>query len=229
MLLARGHAGALPSRSMASTTEDERRERKAELRSVFRHRRRVLDGAERERLDAAIREHLLSAVTSTGARSVGAYVAFDGEPDILPLLPAFFELGLQLALPVLCGEEGKRRDLRFHRWTPASAMQANAFGIEEPRGTEPLTLGELDLLLLPLVAWCRDGMRLGMGAGYYDRALAALETGKPGPRRVGVAYGAQEAPALPRDSWDAPLDAVVTEDGWIDCLRAPTAPDPGAP
>ncbi|MEJ2534691.1 MAG: 5-formyltetrahydrofolate cyclo-ligase, partial [Gammaproteobacteria bacterium] len=94
----------------------------------------------------------------------------------------------------------------------------------EPRDTEAMTVRELDLLLMPLVAWSRDGTRLGMGAGYYDRVLGAVEDAGQGPLRVGVAYAVQEARALPVDACDVPLHAVVTENGWVDCRQG--SPEP---
>ncbi len=71
-------------------------------------------------------------------------------------------------------------------------------------------------MLLPLVAWDRTGTRLGMGSGWYDRTLAR-DTIRAS--RVGVGWALQEADALPRDDWDLPLDAVVTERGWFTCTR----------
>ena len=68
-----------------------------------------------------------------------------------------------------------------------------------------------DVILLPLIGFDRALNRLGQGAGYYDRACAAL----PDARRIGLAWNVQEWPALPADPWDVPLDAVATQREWI--------------
>jgi 5-formyltetrahydrofolate cyclo-ligase len=76
----------------------------------------------------------------------------------------------------------------------------------------------LDVVVLPLVGFDRRGNRLGMGAGYYDRALRRrLDTTRHWrrPRLVGVAFACQELPAIPVSPWDVPLDLIVTEHGVI--------------
>jgi len=79
---------------------------------------------------------------------------------------------------------------------------------------QPLPSAEIcnpDLILTPLVGFDRSLNRLGQGAGYYDRAFAAL----PDSLRIGIAWSIQECDGLVPDSWDMPLDAVLTEKEWI--------------
>ncbi len=64
---------------------------------------------------------------------------------------------------------------------------------------------------MPLLAFDRAGRRLGYGAGYYDRTLAAL----PGRRAIGCGFAAQEVPTVPVEAHDRRLDAIATEDGVI--------------
>jgi 5-formyltetrahydrofolate cyclo-ligase len=72
---------------------------------------------------------------------------------------------------------------------------------------------ELDLILLPLVAFDESGQRLGMGGGFFDRSLAFLAWRQHWrkPHLIGLAYDFQKVAALPREPWDVPLDAVVTD------------------
>ena len=95
-------------------------------------------------------------------------------------------------------------------------MRANHMGISEPVGGAAVDLEKLDLVLMPLVAWDRQGRRLGMGGGYYDRAFKRV-LGLDRPERVGVAWSLQEADELPQESWDVSLHAVVTEKEWFTC------------
>jgi 5-formyltetrahydrofolate cyclo-ligase len=69
-------------------------------------------------------------------------------------------------------------------------------------------------MLLPLVAYDLHGGRLGMGAGWYDRTLAAHSQR---PLRVGVGWALQRHERLPMDDWDQPLHAVLNEKGWFTC------------
>ena len=77
----------------------------------------------------------------------------------------------------------------------------------------------IGVVLTPLVAFDAEGSRLGMGAGYYDRCLATVAPPHR-PQVVGIAYELQRADHLPSESWDIPLDAVVTELGWQACTAA---------
>jgi 5-formyltetrahydrofolate cyclo-ligase len=67
-----------------------------------------------------------------------------------------------------------------------------------------------DLIITPLLAFDRDGGRLGQGGGYYDRTFAAC----PHILRVGLAYAGQEAPSLPMEAHDQRLHGVLTETGY---------------
>ena len=76
-------------------------------------------------------------------------------------------------------------------------------------------LSQLDIVLLPLLAFDDRGNRLGMGGGYYDRLFASrLHRKTKQPLRVGLAFDCQQAERLPMQAWDVPLHAVVTESGW---------------
>lgn len=201
-------------------------EQKRALRGRFRARRRALATDQRSDFDLAIRHYLLEHAAVAGARRVAAYWAFDGEPDLAPLLGELAGRGVNILLPVLGPSDDSRTEagadtaqsptLRFHPWRPGAEMSPNQLGIQQPVAAEPPPLPGIDTVLIPLVAWDRAGGRLGMGAGYYDRLFAPFrEAGTP--LRVGVAYEAQRADALPVDAWDVPLHAVVTESGWFTC------------
>ena len=101
---------------------------------------------------------------------------------------------------------------RHHR------LRGNMFGIPEPlhgsRGRLPVR--HLDTILVPLVGFDAQGHRLGMGAGFYDRALRPrLDRTQPfrRPRLIGVAYSIQQVDRLDPAPWDVALDLVVTERG----------------
>src|SRR5687767_13746260 len=99
-------------------------------------------------------------------------------------------------------------------------MRRNRFGIPEPTGRR-CAPQQLDLVLLPLVAFDRRGARLGMGGGFYDRTFAFLRVaGRRKPRLVGLAHHFQEVAQLPREPWDVPLAAIVTERGWVSVKTA---------
>lgn len=191
---------------------------KPELRAQYRRARAGIDKTQRQSWTAELNRRLLAAPEVTSAGCVGGFLAFDGEPDIRFTLTQLARRGIKVALPVLPAATAPQdQGLAFRFWTPATPLNPNRFGISEPQGTPTVAITALDVLLIPLVAWDRSGLRLGMGGGWYDRTL-----GQEGmrARRVGVGWGLQEAEALPREPWDQALDAMVTENGWFTFAEA---------
>ncbi len=146
-------------------------------------------------------------------------MADDGELDAGPLLAHMHRLGKGCFLPVLPGHPPR---LKFARYEPACngrALAPGRFGIATPRG-KAFPIAHLDVVFVPLVAFARNGARLGRGGGFYDRALAS-RAGRPEPLRVGLAHALQEVPVdrLPTEPWDVHLDIIVTPDELIHARR----------
>jgi 5-formyltetrahydrofolate cyclo-ligase len=116
--------------------------------------------------------------------------------------------GWTLALPRIAGEE-----LEFHRVTDLSTLAAGKFGTREPLPGDVILPGQTGVILTPGVAFDRAGARLGRGGGFYDRLLsdASLKA-----RRIAVCFGCQLVERVPVEPHDAEVDAIVTEDGWIE-------------
>jgi 5-formyltetrahydrofolate cyclo-ligase len=142
---------------------------------------------------------------------VAAYFPLKTEPSTLPLLEKLGHAGFKTALPVT-GRLGST--LVFRVWRPGEPTVAGKMAIEEPLPGAPETAP--DLLFVPLAAFDRAGHRIGYGAGFYDRTLAALRQQK-NIWAVGVAYAAQEVPGVPHEAHDESLDYVLTERELIDC------------
>ncbi len=187
-------------------------QRKQELRATVRQRRRAISEKKRDFMDQRIRQHLLDRFQELDPGCVAAFVAFDGEPNLRPALQQWDLQGIRVALPVLTHDRPSRLSMRL--WRTGTHMLQNAFGIAEPADTACLELPDIDILLMPLVAYDPAGTRLGMGGGYYDQLLEG-QGPLTRPLRVGVAYSTQKESSLPRESWDVPLHALVNENGWL--------------
>jgi len=184
---------------------------KTSLRRDLRNKRLALPGSVRAGYDRDIQQHLLQLIKERTAHSIAAFWPFNGEPDVTPLFEPLQDAGCELALPVVSGGDDHR--MQFHAWQRDLELVKNRYGIPEPLGTAIVAVQDLDLLLMPLVAYDRRGNRLGMGGGYYDRHLAILRE-SPRPLRVGIAYSLQEIDTLDDNSWDIPLHGIVNEHGW---------------
>lgn len=99
--------------------------------------------------------------------------------------------------------------MKFVRYTGRLARRR--FGLWEPQRGPRRAPRRLDAIVLPLLGFDSQGTRLGTGGGYYDRALARCRGVRP--LRIGYAYALQQCERLPREAWDIPLHAVVTERG----------------
>ena len=180
------------------------------LRRHFRAKRRALPSEVQQQHAESIAHTLRQSNELANAQRIGLYWPADGEVDLAPLVTSL-DPGKQLALPVVSA----KGQMDFYRYRPGDALELNRFQIPEPRPQAGLVRGEeLDLLLIPLVAFDASGTRLGMGAGYYDRYLRALPAADR-PYTVGIAHEIQRCDEpLPSAAWDIPLDAVITESGW---------------
>jgi len=184
-------------------------QQKKNLRRAMRETRRTIPAGLREKYNAALNQQLMNRLLDLSPCKVSAYLAFDGEPDLSPSFPALREAGFQLALPFIETQADSTR-MVFRRWQASDALSANTLGFSEPRQGEELDPSELGVVLMPLVAWDINGTRLGMGAGYYDRALAPLRH-QARPLRIGIAFDAQRTDKIPTDRHDIPLHELISE------------------
>ena len=143
---------------------------------------------------------------------IACYLANDGEIDPTFIIETAWQYRKRVFLPVLSPFQSK---LYFAPYNPGMEMHINRFGIPEPAcsPTNWLNAWQLDLMLLPLVAFDENGNRMGMGGGFYDRSLAYRQsrTHSLKPRLIGLAHELQREPKLATNSWDIPLDMIATE------------------
>lgn len=135
---------------------------------------------------------------------VAGYAAVRGEADPFPLMAALANQGHPLCLPRTQGDA-----LVFRSWKPGDPLVVGRFNIPEP--DDKAKERRPDLVLVPLLAFDRDGYRLGYGGGFYDRYLSEHRA-KRSVRAIGIAFAGQEVEELPREPTDERLDAVVTQD-----------------
>ena len=141
---------------------------------------------------------------------VSAFMPLKYELDPLPLLRKLVGEGARLVLPVVIG---RGKPLVMREWAFGEPLAQGVWGIREPAPTAAVV--DPDILLVPIVAFDRTGHRIGYGAGYYDMTIARLRARKP-VVAVGVAFAAQEVPAVPAMPRDERLDLVLTEREVID-------------
>lgn len=192
--------------------------RRRAIRFALRERRAALADEDQAAASMAVLARLARLGVVRDARIVAGYRAVRGELDIDGVLTLLRESGTTVTVPRVTGEH-----LEFIEWDDDDPMATGPFGIPEPTDRTTIALSRHDVVLTPLVAFDRDGRRLGQGGGFYDRALSSL--GDSSPCIIGIAHSFQEVDRVPDEPWDIPLHAVITEDDVIEFH--PGALEPG--
>jgi len=189
------------------------------LRRWLRAQRRAITGPARR--DAAIRvaRRIDAARWLQPGRSIGLYLAMPDELDTAPLLALARARGCRIAVPRITSTRHNR--MRFEELK--GPLRRGAFGISEPGSGTPRAARALDVVFMPLVGFDRDGNRIGMGRGFYDRLFAHRARMRlwRRPLLVGIAYDEQCVPRLQSAAHDVPLDALVTQSSVLRFNRRP--------
>lgn len=189
---------------------------RSELRQHCRNARAALDVNTRNSASHAITAHLAASAHFANACRVAIYWPIAHEVDLRGLLSSPSADTHVFYLPCMTAA----RTLEFRRFSDSAELTYNSWGIAEPpeEAGPPIATQTLDLVCVPLLGFDRSGNRLGQGGGFYDRTFAfRRERGTAGPLLIGTAFACQEVAVLEHAPWDVPLDAVVTEQGLIDC------------
>lgn len=178
---------------------------KTALRNSIKQVRSKVTDSYRNTSSNQICERIRALSQFQDAQHIALYHPINGEIDLTPLWIESKLTNKTYYFPVL----NDNSTLSFFPATPSTQFKKNKFGIPEPEINPELlkTANDLDLILMPLVAFDMRCSRLGMGAGYYDRTLE----NKNGCLLFGVGYQFQRVDFIAPDPWDVPLDAVVTQ------------------
>lgn len=197
---------------------------KAQLRTALLNQRIQLSSKQQSNAANTLVEQIKSnaalAERFQRAEHILSYAPFKGEISSGPLLE---ELRASIYLPRII--DYKVRLMAFY---PSNLPQnKNRFGILEPQGDAlPTAISDFSIAIIPLVAFDLSANRLGMGAGFYDRALQPLKELSKRPLLIGLAHPFQEVKSTMPDSWDRPLDVILTGEKIIDPNNILKPPDP---
>lgn len=140
---------------------------------------------------------------------IACYFGQEDEFDCAAIIQEIWRLGKTCYLPALSLQQPNC--LEFIVYHEKDPLRLNRYHIFEPENGARISAENLDLVIVPLVAFDLQGHRIGMGGGYYDRTFAfkKKQTGKP--YLLGLGYDFQKVDAVPNDAWDVLLDGVLTE------------------
>ena len=172
--------------------------RKKEIRQTIKRQTLLLDAKESLRQAEKVMRHIGSIIAQRAPQTVALFAPL---ADEIPVGELANSVGCRVVLPRVKGEE-----MEFYDYS-AAEMAVGAFGISEPQGEEAVAAEEIDLMIVPGVAFTPSGDRLGRGKGYYDRYLS-----QEGFRAfcVGVCYACQLREDIPAEAHDKRVDAVIS-------------------
>ena len=178
-----------------------------QLRQQIRKTRANLTALQQQQAEDSITQQALALIEAQNAQHIALYVSFDGEISTEKLIKTLWAQDKHVYLPVL--HPFNPNHLLFLRYLPDTPMLKNKFGIWELKLNvqNVLPLDELDILFTPLVAFDKQGNRLGMGGGFYDRTLQNWQNSSFIP--VGLAHQCQQVEQLPTEAWDVPLHRIL--------------------
>lgn len=190
--------------------ESERQQAKDRLRRRFLERRRARGPEERARVGSAVRDTLMGVPQLAVGGTVACYYSVGGEPDTRRLVTALWKRGTSVLLPVFL----PGGDLDWGAFDGPDSLAPAGHGLMEPVGRRhgPEALVRADAVLCPALAVDQRGVRLGRGAGCYDRALARKGPWTPA---IALVHDEEFVEALPAEPHDHPVDAVVTPGGGL--------------
>lgn len=172
---------------------------KSDIRRAAKSAVKALSAQQKADKSTLILSRIASSESIKSAKTVALYASLSDEVQSFELIELLSQTK-RVVLPRVAGN-----DMDFYPYTPSS-LKVGAFGIEEPQGSEPISPDEIDVIVVPGVAFTTDGKRCGRGKGYYDKYLS-----RSGFRaiKIGVCYAEQLAEDIPNEPHDIVMDYMI--------------------
>jgi len=155
-------------------------------------------------------ERLLSLPEFQNAKNVMFYVSFGSEVGTERAIEEAIKKGKKVSVPCT-GKE--TNTMAASQISGLGELEEGKYGIREPKEKKEIPAAEIDIVVVPGVAFDRQGYRVGYGKGFYDRFLSNIG---PKTTKIGLAFGFQLVDSLPREGHDIPVDKVITEKGIVE-------------
>lgn len=187
---------------------------KKAIRKLIEDRRASLDEGDKRIMDENIFSRLIDHNLFKDAKSIFIYVSFDGEIDTHNIIEYALKEGKVVCVPKIFT---KAEGMHLMKIDSLLSLTPGYYGIlEPPAESERMTLDEIDLIIMPGVAFDVNGGRVGYGGGFYDRLLAGRNIQSA---KIALAYRFQVFDKVPSDKWDEKIDIIITEDNIINCIQ----------
>ena len=173
---------------------------KKQLRAVIREKKRAMTEEQIIQASTRLGELFAASEAYKAAETIYGYLPYNQEVRTVPMLERALKDGKRVAVPKVYGD-----DMKFIYITDFSQVEKGYAGIPEPIADEPVANDSTALVLMPGLAFDKDGHRIGYGGGFYDRFLAA----EPNHPTLALCYDFQMLPVLETEEFDIPVDIVL--------------------
>ncbi len=189
-----------------------------EIRNTFRNKRNSFyNSSEYKSFSLFAQENILQSSLWQNSNNIALYLPFRGEVDTEILIKQAYQEKKNLYFP-RCIEDNTIEFIKISKKDFSHSFESGAFGIKEPKKELlPSQLPEKSLVILPCLAYNKNGFRLGYGGGYYDRLLAKNKEEKDFYTALLLAFSFQENSLIKPQSWDIPVQYISNEKEFLCC------------
>lgn len=173
---------------------------KKALRKQIREKKRAMTEAQIQSASVRLAELFRACPQYQNAKTIYGYLPYNQEVRTVPMLEQAMRDGKRVAVPKCYGDE-----MRFLYMEDLTKVEKGYAGIPEPIADGPVADDPTALVLMPGLAFTRDGKRMGYGGGFYDKFLAS----EPTHPTVALCYDFQMVADLPTEEYDIPVDCVL--------------------
>ncbi len=173
---------------------------KQELRRLIREKKRAMTEEQITSRSAELARQFYASELYRKAKTIYGYMPYNQEVRTIPMMEQAIRDGKKVAVPKVYGQE-----MRFILMDDLSAVEKGYAGIPEPVADDPVANDETALVLMPGLAFDREGHRIGYGGGFYDKFLAS----EPGHPTLALCYDFQMLPQVQTEEFDIPVDIVL--------------------
>lgn len=173
---------------------------KQALRARIREQKRAMTPQQIDEASAKLGQLFAASELYRNAKTIYGYLPYNQEVRTVPMLERALRDGKRVAVPKVYGDR-----MRFIYMDDLSAVEKGYAGIPEPIADAPVADDETALMLMPGLAFDREGHRIGYGGGFYDRFLAD----EPLHPTIALCYAFQVCEKLQTEAFDIPVDCVL--------------------
>lgn len=188
-------------------TNDKNKQLCAQIRQDIKQKRALLTKEEVQVMSWQVYQRIMEHPFFKTPKIIASYMSFGGEIDTFKINDFLIKSGHTVCLPII--DESKKGLMNFYTYQDVSELRPNRYKILEPTANDNKFVppDNLDIVIVPLVAFNAQGDRIGMGGGYYDRMLKKVSTNC---LALGLAHDFQKVEQIYRHKYDMPLDEVIT-------------------